>query len=156
MAKRFVGGDSTKYEVDRLMELGLCQGGAVTYETVERACGVGYGSNRWRTVTTAWRDRLERESGLRVVVIDKTFRGLDPAEAVADAVKGIDRVGRAAARNHRRAGAIDTRELDEATRQKHAILRRHTAAVLAAVQDAAKAVALPPAVTGTLRMVGSE
>lgn len=147
MAKRFINGDSTKYEVDRLMELGLKPGEAVSYEQVEQASGVAYGSNRWKAVTNRWRDRLMRESGLRVVCIDKTFRGLTAEEAVADGVDSLNGVGRKIARTHRRVGAVDTRELTERSLQQHTLLRRHTATLLATVQDAAKAVALPPAPT---------
>lgn len=156
MARRFFGGDSTKYEVDRLMELGLKPGGNISYEHVEQACGVSYGTNRWKTVTNQWRRRLMRENRLRVVVIDRTFRGLTPEEAVADGVDSLNRTGRQAARTHVRVEAVDASNLSGQTLQQHTLLRREAAAVLSSVQNAAKAVASPPAPVsgGNLRLAG--
>lgn len=76
MLKSQIGhGVPTRADVEQLMKaFGLPAAGVViTYAEVEEAGHIRYGTDRWRTVTDAWRKRLLREHRIMLVCENKSF-----------------------------------------------------------------------------------
>jgi len=145
----FRGGMSTKPDVDKLMQIELAPGSSIGYDDIERLLGIDMHSSRFRTITNVWRNRVFRETGAQIEADGGSFRVLTPGEAVSMGVKRLTRVRRATARTVVRIDAIDTAQLSDADKQRHALVRRHAAAALDATKAACRAVAAPAAVSGT-------
>lgn len=156
MATRlFLGGTSTKPDVDLLMGIETSIGSYVPYEKIEEITGLKYRTPRWHTVVSAWRKRLFRERHLQTKASDGAIHFLTADQALDEGDVKLTRVGRATGRLARDVSAIKTSELSsEERRQRHYLMAREANALLEAARTARKTVALPaPAPTRPILMV---
>lgn len=100
----FGGGIPTEIDVNALMDCygAPAPGAMIPYEKISELIGVRRDENRWRTIVTAWRRRLEREHNLLLrAVKGEGFEVMDGSARVAFAAStykgGLRRVARAAA-----------------------------------------------------------
>lgn len=143
MSKLYFGGIPTKIDVDKLMALELQPGAALPYADVEALIQVERGTNRFRTVTDAWRKRLFREKLIQSSAYGETFHLLTPDEAHDRGREGISRVGRMVRRTRIGIEAVDASQLTGDRRDKHNLLRREAEIVHDAVLKSAKEIAAP-------------
>ncbi len=107
MAKKWkigFGGVPTEADVRALLDtFGVpTEGASVTYEQIARVLHQPVRSNRWKTVTNAWRKRLFEEHNLILGAADGAFTALLPGERIE---RGAGKL-RSGMRSVRRAGAI--------------------------------------------------
>lgn len=148
MSRLFRGGVPTGPDVEKLMALGVSPGDRVLYDDVERLLGLKRASNRWHSVTIAWRKRLFREQHIQTEADGEAFVILTADQAVSSAIKHMTGIGRAAGRVVVRVETIDQAALSPRALDQHVLVRRHAAAVLVSTRDACKAVAPPRPVSG--------
>lgn len=128
MSKAYFGGLPTQPDVNRLNEaFALKVGDEIRHEQIEAVLGVSRNSNRYRTVTNAWRNN-RRMYGLELgSVTGVGFRVLDPAERIdrgyADVRSGVRKQLRAIDRT----SAVITD--DPALQKKQEVLHRYGLAV---------------------------
>ena len=148
----FLGGRTTAPEVDKLMDLPVAKGSAITFRQIEDTIGVQPTPGRMRSVVDAWKRRLFRERGMQTIIESGAVRILTDAEALAHGNKSINHAGRAIGRAVKRIDYIDTTALTPAQKDQHTLLRRHAFAAASAVRDACIAIAPPRPVATTLRL----
>lgn len=140
----FQSGRSTEREVEalnRAFQPG--PGKTVRYTDIATTIGEPAGSTRFRTVTKAWRKRLER-SGIMSVVSDGTLRFLTADEAQDRIPAALHRVGRAAGRLSKKVELIDPVDLSsDERRAQHSLERREMRHLTEEMRKSAKAI-LPP------------
>lgn len=153
----FKGGVPTNAEVRRLMELRLDPGDEVSFEDVAETIGERINSNRFNSVTTAWRNKLKTDRGIRVNRGGGVFRLLLPHEAVEESQGDVKRVGRSAARTLRTVKMIDVSGLEGAQLQKYHLIARQSAALRDAASDAYKEIVKPQSVSANapIRRIGT-
>lgn len=81
----FNGGISTEPEVNALIEkFGVPEPNAeIPYSEVEKVIGVDRKKSRWASVTTAWRNRLEREHNVLLEAVPgEGFRAMTPDDRI--------------------------------------------------------------------------
>jgi hypothetical protein len=141
---RFIGGMSTKPEVDELMKIDLIVGTCISFDQVERLINAKREQPRFNTVTNAWRKKVLREKEIRIDRYDARFHFLT-ADAAHDASRSdMRRSGRAAARAVTYVQVINANAISsDEKRQEHFLMKREAEALLAAHQAAAKVIAAP-------------
>lgn len=144
MSKVYFGGIPTDGDVRNLVEhLGTPRAGdEFTHEQVEAVIGATRDTNRYRSVTLAWRKRLMRDHNLDVAALSGVgFRCLTDSERVAAGVTGVQSGLRKQLHSVVRADRVQTD--DESLRAKQDVLRRYGIALRA---EATKAMRLiePP------------
>ena len=149
MAKMFIGGVSTKPEVDRLMSSIEAEPGTqVPYDTVEELTGTSREEHRFRTIMTAWRKRLYREKYIEVSLFDGAVNFLTPDAAFEKHRGEFHRVGRKTGRIVGRTRAINTESLSsDEKRQQHRLFSRVALEVREQFSKGAKELAGPKPVS---------
>ncbi len=152
----FFGGVPTRMDVDRLMKIEDDPGMSIDYEYIEGVLGVKRGSNRFRSVTNAWRKRLFREKLLMTTAEGGKFHFCTADQAHDLGRKGISKVGRSAGRLRVHVDAVNVADLSLERSAKHQLLRREVLAIHAAAQSGARAIAAPEPVAGrSLRLAAA-
>jgi hypothetical protein len=159
--RMFIGGTSTKLEVDALMEVEVVVGGSLSYEEIERITGVkcreqlssgqvGSISRRFKAVVHAWRKKLLNNGhGIQTKARDGYIHFLNSVELLDQSIVKMTHVGRAAGRVVRDVRMIRPGELrSEEQRDRHLLLARE-ARELADHADRARKVIAAPKVTET-------
>lgn len=155
----YKGGIPTKPDVDKLIkEFPPKAGLVVSYDEVAGCIGVEPTSNRFKTVTDRWRERVFAETGLRCYTRGQAFRFLTADEALTSTGEDIARISRSAVRARIYVEAIDPAQLtSDEKRSRFFIARREAAALVEAAQKSEKAIAVPPPVSaGVPRLVQSK
>lgn len=127
MPKPFFGGLPTDIDVKRLLEAfpNIEPGGEVGYDDVAKVIGVDVGTNRFRTVTNAWRRRLLRTGNVAIdAVPGRGFRRLTELERSERDRGGWRRDQVRAARKVRDLALTDTTSFDEREKKSHDHARR--------------------------------
>ncbi|MBX3703979.1 MAG: hypothetical protein KF822_09415 [Steroidobacteraceae bacterium] len=156
MSKPFFGGIPADIDVRKLEErFGDPQEGQeFGHDEVEAVLGLERGSNRYRTVTDAWRRRLLNQRNIEVGAVPGVgFRCLTPAERVDGSLKGFRTGTRQQLRSVRRAAVVRTE--DEGLRHKQDLLRRYGAAISAEASNMMQEIEPPKAQPQMPRLVGS-
>jgi hypothetical protein len=85
-AKLFFGGLPTGPSVDMIMDaIGIpVKGQTIPYQEIEAAADISYGTSRWKSVTEAWRKRVEREHGLVIGCVPGSFQVNDDTGLVTE------------------------------------------------------------------------
>lgn len=119
-------------------------GELIAYETLAAVLGYDRRSSRYRTVINAWRRTLFREEGVQMEAEHgQGLRVLTPTGAVAKAITGLHRCGRALKRVAVQVGAVDTAAMETHEKARTDLVRRTVFLVTASVEDARRAVAMP-------------
>lgn len=143
MAKLFSGGVPTDIDVQRLSERWAIpdEGTLIPYTEVAALIGVAHGSNRYRSVVSAWRRRLLREPFNRLLKARPdlaAYQVLDSNGRVSQCI-GWDRHVR---RTHRRiylvAGSTDAKGLSAENQAARTHLMQTSATALQASRMQAK------------------
>lgn len=151
-SKIFLGGLPTRLDVDRLCDRIAAEPGDVaTYEDVEALLGLSRDTNRFRTITAAWRRKLERERGVQTECEGGSFRFLTPDEAFDSSVRRVRLLGRAAGRLHRRVETIEPAALTGDRAKKRDLWLRETRALAEAAAKALAVVAPPKPIPSIAR-----
>lgn len=82
-ARIWRGGVTTEPEIKLLLDkVTLAPGDEIAHETIEEIISQPRTSNRYKTITMRWRNRMFRERGLEIAAIDGGLRALLPGERV--------------------------------------------------------------------------
>lgn len=130
MSKLFLGGVPTNADVRKLKEAfpEWIEGTEVSHEQVEKVIDLSRDSNRYRTVTMAWRRDLLTHSGIDLMAVAGIgFRCLNPSERIAASVDGFKSGTRKQMRAVRRSALVLTD--DPMLIKKQDVLRRFGAAI---------------------------
>lgn len=136
----FFGGVPTDPEVRQLREAypesEMEPGHVIPYDDVAKVINTGKATNRFRSVTTRWRNIVERETG-RIVIGTEAgvgFKVLDNSQKIdlghsklASAVKSSRRAYLLTAR-------VETRGLSQEERDRLLVLQRRSASLIATAQ----------------------
>lgn len=141
----FFGGVPTAREVDLLMNAVVAEPGtSVAYGELSELCGEPVGTNRFKTIVSAWRRRVFRESGMLTKAEGGVVYFLTADAAQAEEIKHVNRIGRATGRHVRHVAAIRSEDLTtDERRAKHLLMVREGAALLEAVRSSARKIAEP-------------
>ncbi|MBI5259780.1 MAG: hypothetical protein HY855_24990 [Burkholderiales bacterium] len=113
MSKVHFGGIPTDVDVRKLADaFGVpAVGCEISHEDVERALGVDRHQHRYRTVTVAWRKKLEDSHGVVIGCIPGVgFRSLDEGEQMDAGFDAIKSGARKQLRGIKRAGRVKTND----------------------------------------------
>lgn len=141
----FFGGVPTGPDVDLLMDrFPVGPDVSVSYFDIVETIGVTPSAPRFRTITTAWRNRVFRQRGLQSKCQGGTFTFLTADEAHDRAYSGVEKIGRSIGRQRTKIEAIPQDQLTtEQRRVEHVLLRREINALYQSAQSAAIAIAAP-------------
>ena len=143
--KAFFGGVPTEADVRALNERwpALKDGDELSHEEVEAVVKQERGSNRYRSITTAWRRDLLRANNIDLAPIPGVgFRCLLPEERISVSIKGFQSGVRKTMRSVKRSAYVRTS--DAILRGKQDLMRRFGAAIYAQSADMAREIE-PPA-----------
>jgi hypothetical protein len=117
-AKVCFGGIPTDIEVRQLMEAypmtEMKAGDTYSYDDVVKLIQCEVGSNRFRAVTTRWRNKVERETGKRIGAYDgELFRVMTEQEKLEAIEADEKHVVKTIFKNLRRIPNVDRKQLDE-------------------------------------------
>lgn len=156
MAGVFLGGLPTRLEVDELMHrVPIEVGTRVSHADVAEIIGVPPKTNRFRTVTGKWRERIEKDHRIRISSEGGVFTMLTADESCDAAQNDFKKVGRATRRLVIRTDAIDTTQLTGERVQRHNLLKREGHAILEAVRKSAKEISAPKPVVSNRALAKS-
>lgn len=148
--KAFFGGIPTDVDVNRLISAypveGLVSGTVIPYGDVSKVIGESYGSNRWRTVTTRWRRKVEVDHNLYIEPDTneaRQFVVLDERGKVGLSRKKLRSSVRMARRSFTISARVDVGQLTDEEKSAHEFNCSRSAAVLATGQLRRKAPSLP-------------
>lgn len=117
-----IGGESTKPYVNKLMEAfpvsSLKPGTIITYEQASVIIGVVPGTQRFRTITGAWRKRVGGESTTEISVRNKSFVVLGDSEKLTKSIGYIRSSARAIRKSVHVSLKVNRNNLDEAGRSE--------------------------------------
>lgn len=130
----------------------LAEGFEITHEEIEAVIGVPRTSNRYRTVTYAWRNKLLRDHNrLLESVPGIGYRSLGPGERISSAVKGVQQGARKQLRAIRLSERVVTD--DPVLTKKQELLRRYGAAIHAEANNMLKQIEPPKSAQQSPRLV---
>ena len=116
----------------------------IPHEEVEACIGVARGTSRYRSVTTAWRRRVEREQNLFVdSTPSKGFRVLLPTERVSHCMGKVASGARIVRKSGARAAMIPPDTLSDADRGKAMHMVKLAAQIDADVKQTMRQIAPP-------------
>lgn len=117
-AKVFFAGLPTEMDVRTLFEkFGVPkEGESIGYAAVSDAIQTPIGSARFRTITTAWRNRIRREYNVYVQARDGAFSARTPSDRISHASAKFRTAGRAMNFGTREAELTDPSRLSEVER----------------------------------------
>ena len=145
MSSVFFGGVPTEIEVNilRTKYPTPTVGDSWSYEEISQAIEVPVGTNRFKTVTTAWRRSVERENGI-VIATDRqgNFKVLDDSGKAGMSKDKLLSAGRMARRSRKVAGLVDPTQLSDEQRKEFDHVTKVSATILQATRLKSKA-ALP-------------
>ena len=135
MIEQIENGMPTGHQVRRLMEnINLAPDTVITHEQIARVAQVEPGSNRYKTIVTAFRRLAFREHGLQIASERGVgYRVLTASGAVSVAVNDFGRAAKKISRTAVHVAAIDSRQLpnEEKPRLDHVRREIHMAAAAA-------------------------
>lgn len=146
MSKVFFGGVPTQADVRKINEAfpNLQEGDEISHEQIEQVLGYARTSNRYRTVTGAWRRQLLNDNGQEVGALAGVgFRCLKPDERISGSVKSFQSGTRKQMRAVRKAVVVRTE--DPQLRRKQDLMRRFGAAIYAEASSMMKEIEPPHA-----------
>lgn len=133
----YFGGVPVEPDVKLLLDhLGVPEAGTdISHEEVERALGISRTKNRYRTVTWAWRQRLQDDKNVVVLQVPDGFHALTAVERLGEA----ERQGRKGTRRIVQAVKVvvstPVNELPERELPRHTHLMRASVMKLKALRD---------------------
>lgn len=140
----FFGGVPTGAEVNKLIEaFGVpAEGETITHEEIEAALGLAKDTNRYRTVTTAWRKKMLVDNNLDTCAVPgEGFRFMPPAERVSAGLKGIKQASKKQLKSIKRVCSVRTD--DPGLVHKQLLATRFGVALSDAHNSLMKQIALP-------------
>lgn len=153
MSKLYFGGVPTRMDVAALMEkVKPVAGQSVPYADIAAIIDCRHESNRFRTVTGAWRKKLLSEKSIQVKAEGGAFHFLTATEALGANIEGLSRVGKQARRVVVRSNFINAADLSETDKEKHRILVREAAALVEATRRSVTQIE-PPKPKAALRVI---
>lgn len=142
------GGVSTDAEVRRLLDrYGTERGQTIDKLDVASVCGCDVDSSRFKSVASAWRRRVRRDSGVKIIRRDGCYIFLSSKDAVDDVKRQIGRMARSAARAHVDNENVDVSDLSEVDKARHDLQRRYLAATIDHMRQQSKSIAGPKPVS---------
>jgi len=139
-AKVFFAGIPTKIDVNRLLEMwpmkDMKAGDIYEYSDIAEIIGVSVKSTRFRTVTNAWRNHVERETGARIIpdgtgTVFKVLSEPEKLEAVKDKQQSIHKQTR---KNYARGAYIIQSKLDDDQRKELEFMTDYHKKILSVMQ----------------------
>lgn len=121
MSKLYLGGIPTGPDVKRMHEAfdARSVGESITHTEVEAVLEVDRHSNRYRTVTSAWRrERLGQDNVEIGVIPGEGFKVLTPSERVSSNIKGFQSGTRKQGKSLRRVAMVKSDSLTPVERTK--------------------------------------
>ncbi len=130
-ARPYWGGLPTEPDVKKLLAaLGTPAPGLIPHERLEEITGHERGDGRYRTVVSAWRSRLLRESNLATrAEPNEGIRILTEPERVEESGRMLRKSARFVIRQHRWNLMIDVSKLSDLERHKLDVTRRFSDAL---------------------------
>jgi hypothetical protein len=148
--KMYFGGIPTAPDVDRIIEQypidKLEPGMQITYQTIAGIINQDIKSYRWKTVTSAWRKKIESDYN---IIIDpdelepETFVVLFEGGKVRLSRKKLRTSGRIARRSYEISARVDVKKLSDDEKKNHDFNVYKAAAVIASAQLRSKQPSLP-------------
>lgn len=145
----YFGGVPTEPDVKKLLERfdveDMIPGYEIKYSEVSEVIGQPKEASRWRTVTTAWRKRLENDRGI-FLGCDKEkgcFYVLSEGGKVDLSGSKLQSAATAAKRAYVVLGCVDTKKLSDDERRKHEFYSMKSGVMIAAGQLRSKKMILP-------------
>lgn len=111
----FFGGVPTSAEVKQLIDtFGIpSEGDNLLHTTIAAAIGLDAKSNRYRTVTTAWRKKLLTDHNIDAcAVAGEGFHFMEPHERVSAGIKGIKQASKKQLRSIKRVCSVRSDDPD--------------------------------------------
>ena len=145
----YFGGIPTGPDVERLMEAypvdGLVPGVIIPYVDTGKAIHSDVRSSRWKTITNAWRRKLENESNIIIECdpLSASFYVLSEGEKVGLSRKKLRSSVKLARRSMVVSAQVDIKQLSVEQRKDHDFNTNKAAAVIASGQLRANRKALP-------------
>lgn len=144
MNKLFRGGVPTGVDVDALMKhIEPMAGQSISYDDVAAVIKVSPDSNRFRTVTAAWRKRLFREKRLETKAEGDAFHFLSADQAHAGHIRSVMKIGRATGRLQVKLSCADPTQMSAENKDQHFRASRFVGAIAEEMRRAAKEIAAP-------------
>lgn len=147
MSNVFFGGVPTGADVRKLLDAfpDIKPGDVIAYADVAKVIGADHGSNRFKSVTDAWRKTLLRTSNLVIeAVTGRGFRRLPEQERSERDREGWRKDQSRAARKVRDLARTDTRDFTESEQHAHDHARRVLQAHLEHTSTTVRELAPPP------------
>lgn len=144
MAKMFLGGMPTEFDVKKLLGAfpSIKEGDTFEHAHVEQILGVVRTSNRYKSVTLAWRKNLLRSENKQIDAIPGFgFKCLSPEERISGGAKGINSGVKKIARSCNKALRVTTQ--DPALKSKQDHMQRFGAFICNEANQLKKEIAIP-------------
>ena len=147
--KAYFAGVPTEPDIKKLLESfdveDMVPGYEIKYSEVSRVIDQPKEASRWRTVTTAWRNRLEKDRGIFIGCNSekKCFYVLSEGGKVGLSGSKLRSAVTAAKRSYVVSGCVDTKKLSDDERRKHEFYSMKSGVMIAAGQLRSKKMILP-------------
>lgn len=145
----YFGGVPTEPDVKKLLERfdveDMIPGHEIKYSEVSEVIGQPKEASRWRTVTTAWRRRLEKDRNIFIGCNPekKCFYVLSEGGKVGLSGSKLRSATVAAKRSFEVSNCVDTKKLSDDERRKHEFYSMKSGVMIAAGQLRSKKMIMP-------------